>query len=156
RGLLRRNGSHRTQYNRRYQQPKTHGPIKVFLPRGRTCHRLSHTFLALFRLVGSSIGAALRACLLLVPYRRELTRELPLGPFDATIVGAAAPPRHVRLTGYVDARADGANYRRRWRVAVRRRHNDQKLQEFLLPYEVVRKSTEPEQTLMVFLESTYR
>src|SRR6516164_8133439 len=73
------------------------------------------TFLALFRLVGSSIGAALRACLLLVPYRRELTRELPLGPFDATIVGAAATPRHVRLMGYVDAKADGANYRRRWR-----------------------------------------
>jgi len=41
-------------------------------------------------------------------------------------------------------------------VAPKGAYYDQKLQEFLLPYEVVRKSTEPEQTLMVFLESTYR
>jgi hypothetical protein len=33
---------------------------------------------------------------------------------------------------------------------------DQKLQEFLLPYEIVLKSTDPEHTLMAFLESTYR
>ncbi len=33
---------------------------------------------------------------------------------------------------------------------------DQKLGEFLLPYEIVRKSAEPEATLMAFLESTYR
>jgi hypothetical protein len=33
---------------------------------------------------------------------------------------------------------------------------DQKLGEFLLPYEVVRKSRDPETTLMSFLESTYR
>jgi hypothetical protein len=33
---------------------------------------------------------------------------------------------------------------------------DHELGEFLLPYEVVRKSTEPEAALMVFLESTYR
>jgi uncharacterized protein DUF5996 len=33
---------------------------------------------------------------------------------------------------------------------------DRKLGEFLLPYEVVRKSTDPEAALMAFLESTYR
>jgi hypothetical protein len=33
---------------------------------------------------------------------------------------------------------------------------DQKLGEFLLPYEVVRTSAEPEATLMAFLDSTYR
>jgi len=33
---------------------------------------------------------------------------------------------------------------------------DQKLGEFLLPYDVVRKSAEPEAALMAFLESTYR
>ena len=33
---------------------------------------------------------------------------------------------------------------------------DQSLGEFLLPYEAVRKSSEPETTLMAFLESTYR
>jgi len=33
---------------------------------------------------------------------------------------------------------------------------DQKLGEFLLPYEVVRESTEPEAMLLAFLESTYR
>jgi Family of unknown function (DUF5996) len=32
---------------------------------------------------------------------------------------------------------------------------DQRLGEFLLPYEVVRKSSAPETTLMAFLESTY-
>jgi hypothetical protein len=32
---------------------------------------------------------------------------------------------------------------------------DQRLGEFLLPYEVVRKSSDPEETLMSFLESTY-
>jgi hypothetical protein len=32
---------------------------------------------------------------------------------------------------------------------------DQRLGQFLLPYEVVRKSTEPETTLMAFLASTY-
>jgi len=33
---------------------------------------------------------------------------------------------------------------------------DEKLGEYLLPYDVVRKSSEPEATLMAFLESTYR
>jgi hypothetical protein len=33
---------------------------------------------------------------------------------------------------------------------------DRRLGEFLLPYDVVRKSSEPEATLMAFLESTYR
>jgi hypothetical protein len=33
---------------------------------------------------------------------------------------------------------------------------DQKLGEFLLPYEVVQRSSDPETTLMAFLESTYR
>jgi hypothetical protein len=33
---------------------------------------------------------------------------------------------------------------------------DRKLGEYLLPYDVVRKSSEPEATLMAFLESTYR
>jgi hypothetical protein len=33
---------------------------------------------------------------------------------------------------------------------------DQKLGEYLLPYDVVRKSSEPEAALMAFLESTYR
>jgi hypothetical protein len=33
---------------------------------------------------------------------------------------------------------------------------DKRLGEFLLPYDIVRKSTAPEQTLMSFLESTYR
>ena len=33
---------------------------------------------------------------------------------------------------------------------------DQKLGEFVLPYEVVRTSRDPEATLMAFLESTYR
>lgn len=33
---------------------------------------------------------------------------------------------------------------------------DQKLGEYLLPYDVVRESSEPEATLMTFLESTYR
>ena len=33
---------------------------------------------------------------------------------------------------------------------------DEKLGEFLLPYEVVRKSTDPEAMLLAFLESTYR
>ena len=41
-------------------------------------------------------------------------------------------------------------------VAPKSAYFDQKLQEFLLPYEIVRKSADPEQTLMVFLESTYR
>ena len=33
---------------------------------------------------------------------------------------------------------------------------DRSLGEFLLPYEVVRESTDPESTLMAFLESTYQ
>jgi len=33
---------------------------------------------------------------------------------------------------------------------------DKKLGEYLLPYDIVRKSTEPESTLMAFLESTYQ
>jgi hypothetical protein len=33
---------------------------------------------------------------------------------------------------------------------------DKRLGEFILPYEVVRKSSAPEATLMAFLESTYR
>ena len=33
---------------------------------------------------------------------------------------------------------------------------DTKLGEFLLPYDVVRRSPDPEATLMAFLESTYR
>ena len=33
---------------------------------------------------------------------------------------------------------------------------DQKLGEYLLAYEIVRKSSDPEATLMSFLESTYR
>jgi hypothetical protein len=37
-----------------------------------------------------------------------------------------------------------------------RAYFDRKLGEFLLPYEVVRKSSRPEATLMAFLESTYR
>ena len=41
-------------------------------------------------------------------------------------------------------------------VAPKGAYFNQKLQEFLLPYEIVRKSTDPDQTLMVFLESTYR
>jgi len=41
-------------------------------------------------------------------------------------------------------------------VAPEGAYFDQKLGEYLLPYEVVRKSPEPEATLMAFLESTYR
>jgi len=41
-------------------------------------------------------------------------------------------------------------------VAPEGAYFDQKLGEFLLPYDVVRTSTEPESTLMAFLESTYR
>jgi len=41
-------------------------------------------------------------------------------------------------------------------VAPEGAYFDRKLGEFLLPYEVVRKSTEPGATLMAFLESTYR
>src|ERR1700732_619149 len=42
------------------------------------------------------------------------------------------------------------------RVAPEGAYFDQRLGEFLLPYEVVQKSNEPEATLMAFLESTYR
>jgi len=42
------------------------------------------------------------------------------------------------------------------RVAPEGAYFDQRLGEFLLPYEVVQKSDEPEATLMAFLESTYR
>ena len=41
-------------------------------------------------------------------------------------------------------------------VAPKGAYFDQKLGEYLLPYDVVRKSPEPEATLMSFLESTYR
>ncbi|TYO60815.1 hypothetical protein FXV83_41770 [Bradyrhizobium hipponense] len=41
-------------------------------------------------------------------------------------------------------------------VAPKGAYFDQKLGEYLLPYEVVRQSPEPEATLMAFLESTYR
>ncbi|HEV2956637.1 MAG TPA: DUF5996 family protein, partial [Xanthobacteraceae bacterium] len=41
-------------------------------------------------------------------------------------------------------------------VAPEGAYFDQRLGEFLLPYEVVQKSNEPEATLMAFLESTYR
>jgi len=41
-------------------------------------------------------------------------------------------------------------------VAPKGAYFDKKLGEFLLPYEVVRESTEPEAVLMAFLESTYR
>ena len=41
-------------------------------------------------------------------------------------------------------------------VAPEGAYFDQKLGEFLLPYEVVRESTEPEAMLLAFLESTYR
>jgi hypothetical protein len=42
------------------------------------------------------------------------------------------------------------------KVAPEGAYFDQKLGEYLLPYDVVRKSAEPEATLMAFLESTYR
>jgi Family of unknown function (DUF5996) len=41
-------------------------------------------------------------------------------------------------------------------VAPEGAYFDRQLGEFLLPYEVVRKSSDPEATLMAFLESTYR
>ena len=41
-------------------------------------------------------------------------------------------------------------------VAPKGAYFDKKLGEFLLPYEVVRESTEPEAMLLAFLESTYR
>jgi hypothetical protein len=41
-------------------------------------------------------------------------------------------------------------------TAPREAYYDGKLGEFLLPYDVVRKSTDPEAPLMAFLESTYR
>jgi hypothetical protein len=41
-------------------------------------------------------------------------------------------------------------------VAPREAYYDQTLGEFLLPYDVVREASEPEATLMAFLESTYR
>jgi hypothetical protein len=41
-------------------------------------------------------------------------------------------------------------------VAPKGAYFDQKLHEFLLPYEVVRESTDPVHALMVFLETTYR
>jgi hypothetical protein len=41
-------------------------------------------------------------------------------------------------------------------VAPREAHWDKALGEFLLPYEAVRRSADPEATLLAFLESTYR
>ena len=42
------------------------------------------------------------------------------------------------------------------RVAPDAAYYDKSLREFLLPYEAVRRASDPESTLMAFLESTYR
>src|SRR5215471_10321325 len=73
--------------------------------------------------------------------------------FRRPVFGPAIAQQRFQPSTPTPIRSRRASPTRRSRLGA---YYDQKLQEFLLPYEVVRNSTEPEQTLMVFLESTYR